>query len=120
MKKVLIKIPAMLAMIITLFSFILYCESLIDPMSEGWLGAVMIALFSMPFYFADAIISFVKAIKKNDAKFNFILTAVLIVAIPMYLFVGNINMVVPQILWHLYYLAMFVLEVISIKRCVKS
>lgn len=120
MKKILVKIPAILAMLISLLSFWFYLLSIINPDTEYWEASVFIALYSLPLYLLDAIISFVKALKKKDAKFNYIITILIIASIPMLVLIGDANRVFFQVLWNLYYLAMFVLEVISIKRCIKS
>lgn len=117
MKKLLIKIPAMLAMIISLVSFVWYVQYLLGSENPDiWVLSSIMAMFSIPFFFIDAIISFVKARKKDDSKFNYILTLVLIGAIPMVVFLGGDGRDHLNIIWNLYYLMVFVLEVISIKK----
>lgn len=118
MKKVLIKIPAMIAMLITLFSFFFYVQAFFDTESDIWILSVIVAILSVFFYFIDAIISFVRAIKKKDRIFNFILTAVLILAIPMVVIFAGSGRASFRIIWNVYYLLMLVLEIISIKRCI--
>lgn len=117
MKKLLIKIPAMLAMVISLVSFVWYLQSIFNLGNDeiGLLSAIM-AMFSVPFFFIDAIISFVKAIKKDDSKFNYILALILVGAIPMVVSFAGSGRVSHNVIWNAYYLLMFVLEVISIKK----
>lgn len=116
MKKILSKLPAMVAMLIGLPGFILYVQYLLQSESDIWIGSVIFALLSLPFFFIDAIISFVKAIKKNDAKFNGILALVLVGAIPMIFQFGSSGNDAFNVVWNIYYLLMYVLEVISIKK----
>lgn len=117
MKQLLIKIPAMIALLISLVSFVWYVLFLLDLVhDETWLLSVLTAMFSIPFFFVDAIISFVRAVKKIDSKFNFILAVVLIGAIPMIVIFGGDGKDFFNVIWNVYYLVMFVLEVISIKR----
>lgn len=120
MKSVLIKIPAMVAMLISLISLWLYVSSIIHPDSEYWEASVFITLFSLPFFLLDALLSFIKALKKIDAGFHYILAIISMATVPMLLLFGQVNRVSFQILWNVYYLALFVLEIISIKRCIKS
>lgn len=121
MKKALVKIPAMLAMLITGLSIFTYVWSLVDMESEIWVIASILAILSLPLYFTDAIISFVKTLKKDDTTFNLILTLVLVGTIPMYLLVGDrVGIPLCSALWNLYYLFVLVLEIWSIKRCIKT
>lgn len=120
MKPFLRKIPAILAMLITLFSFFFYAVSFLDPESESWIVSVIVAMLSMPFYFIDAIISFVRAVKKDAPKFNYILTLVLIGSIPMVLIFGGDGKDYFNVIWNVYYLLVVVLEVISIKKACEA
>lgn len=117
MKKLLVKIPAMIAMLIALASFVWYVLPIAGLVHhEFWILSVIVAVLSMPFYLVDAIISFVRARKKDDSKFNYILALVLVGAIPMVVIFGGDGKDLFNVIWNLYYLLMFVLEVISIKK----
>lgn len=117
MKQLLGKIPAMIGMLIGCVSFVWYIQSFFDSVyTELWIGSAIMATFSMLFFFLDAIISFVKARKKIDAKFNYILTLVLVGAIPMVVYFGGSGRDFFNVIWNVYYLLVFVLEAISIKK----
>lgn len=116
MKQLLSKIPALIAMLITLLSLFFYVKSFFNTESELGLVAVIVALFSVPFYFIDALISFVKAIKKNDAKFNYILTLIIIGLLPVSYFWAGSGKLIQNVTWTVYYLLVFVLEIISIQK----
>lgn len=121
MKKLLIKIPAMIAMLISLVSFVWYIQSFFESVyTEIWLGSVIMAMFSVPFFFFDAIVSFVRAIKKDDPKFNYILALILVGAIPMVVIFGGDGKDFFNVIWNVYYLLMFILEIISIKKVWKA
>lgn len=116
MKRFLSKLPAIIAMGFGLVSLFFSAQSLSDPTGEIWSGAVFFALFSLPFFLLDAVIAFVSAMKKQDAKFNYLLALVLVGLIPMlFLFADNVN-VIFNVIWVIYYLMVFVLELISIKK----
>lgn len=117
MKHLLIKIPAMIAMLISVFSFVWYVQSFFDSVNPDlWLVSAIMAMFSVPFFFIDAVISFIRAIRKDDSKFNYILALVLVGAIPMVVIFGGDGKDFFNVIWNVYYLMMFVLEVISIKK----
>lgn len=116
MKSLISKIPAVIALIISIFSFYYYILSFFRYEADEWLMSVIIAMFSMLFFFIDAVICFVKAVKKNDAKFNYILTLLLLGAIPMVVVFGGDGKDYFNVIWNVYYLLIFVLEVISIKK----
>lgn len=120
MKKLLIKIPAMLAMLLTILSFVCLVQSFTEGNDEIWILAVIVAMPSLVFYAVDAIISLVKGIKNTDRVFNIILAIVLLVGIPMFLLVGNGGPDSFLVIWNAYYLAMFVLEIVSMVRLVKA
>ena len=131
MKSLSSKIPAMIAMLIAIFSFGLLITAFIVSMNEVqpesglsssfafWAFAVMTSMVSLVFYFIDAVISVVKAFMRIHTIFNIILASLLVGAIPMMLFVGGkpgINIYIS----FSYYLAIFVLEVISIVKHIRS
>lgn len=117
MKQLLFKIPAMIGMLIGIFSFFWYVQSFFDTVNDevGLLSAI-VAMLSVPFFCIDAIISFVKALKKIDPIFNYILALVLIGAIPMVIIFAGSGRIYFNVIWNIYYLLMFVLEIISIKK----
>lgn len=116
MKNILAKIPAILAIIFSLLSFYFFVVSFIDVDGENWEVSVIVALFSLVFYFFDGIVSVIRVVRKIDIKFNLILMGALIVSVPMLLIFGQVNNLFFQILWNVYYLAVVALEIISIKR----
>lgn len=127
MKRTLSKIPAMIGMLIALLSFACYADDLIrdyilheEP--ETWILAVILALVSLPFFFADAIISLVSGIKNFNKKFNITLAILLFICVITYFFFGQAtgpyNLYTYS--WQTFYLVIFVLEVISIVKCVKA
>lgn len=116
MKRILGKIPAVIAMLISLISFFWYVQSFFEPASDIWIGSVIVAMLSVPFYLIDAGISLIRAIKKHDSRFNYILALVLIGAVPMVVVFGGDGKDYFNVIWNVYYLLMFALEVISIKK----
>ena len=127
------KYPAIIAMIISLDSFGLMITSLVTLLTESsvaytehahsrsfvfWMFGVIVALFSLIFYFVDAILSVIKVFMKIHPVFNAILSIMLIGAIPMALFVGG-GLGINIYIWNAYYLAIFVLEIVSIVKHVK-
>lgn len=133
MKSTLTKYPAIIAMIISLVSFGLMIASLIALLTESpidyadhahgrsfvfWLFGMIVALFSLIFYFIDAILSAIKVFMKIHPVFNAILSIMLIGAIPMAIFVGG-GLGINIYIWNAYYLAIFILEIISIIKHIK-
>lgn len=117
MKPLLRKIPALIAMVIGLFSFVWYVQYLLgSDYPDIWLLSVIMAMFSMPFFFIDAIISFVRARKKEDPGFNYILALVLVGAIPMVVVFGGDGKDYFNVIWNVYYLLVYALEILSIKK----
>ena len=133
MKSTLTKYPAIIAMIISLASFGLMIASFVTLLTESsvayaehahsrsfvfWMFGVIVALFSLIFYFVDAILSAIKVFMKIHPVFNAILSIILIGAIPMALFVGG-GLGINIYIWNAYYLAIFVLEIVSIVKHVR-
>ncbi len=130
MKNTVTKYPAIIAMIISLLSFGLMIASLvalfIDTPTEHahggafgfWLCGVIVALFSLIFYFIDAVLSIIKACMKIHPIFNSVLAVMLIAAIPMAIFVGG-GLGINIYIWNAYHLAIFILEIVSIVKHVK-
>lgn len=130
MKETAIKIHAMIAMVISLVSFGLMIGSLIalltePPIDHGvsrafafWVFGIIVAMFSLIFYFIDAILSAIKVFMKIHPVFNAILSIMLIGTIPMVIFVGG-GLGINIYIWNAYYLAIFILEIISIVKHIK-
>ena len=122
---------AIFAMIISLVSFVLMISSFValitePPLELGdisksfafWLWGMIVAYFSLIFYFVDAVLSVIKIFLKIHPAFNAVLAIMLIGAIPMALFVGG-GLGINIYIWNAYYLAIFVLEIVSIVKHVK-
>ena len=130
MKETSIKIHAMIAMAISLISFGLMIASLVallteHPVDDGvsrsfalWVWGMIVAYFSLIFYFVDAVLSIIKIFLKIHPIFNAVLSVMLIGAIPMALFVGG-GLGINIYIWNAYYLAIFILEIVSIVKHVK-
>ena len=130
MKNVSTKIPAIIAMLIALFSLGLLITAFIVSIDEVepemgvsksfgfWVYAVTTSILSLIFYFIDAVMSVIKAILKIHPVFNIVLAVMLFGAIPMMLFVGA-KLGVNIYIYFSYYLAIFVLEVVSVIQHVK-
>ncbi len=134
MKGISSKIHAIIAMAISLVSFGFMISSLVaminyvPPTEEGfgvgpsfafWLYGILIAMFSLIFYLVDAVFSIIRVFKKIDPVFNGILALLLIGAVLMVIFVGG-GLGINVYIWNAYYLAIFVLEAISIVKLIAS
>ena len=122
---------AIFAMIISLISFGLMICSFIALITEPalkqegvsksfafWAFGIIVACFSLIFYFVDAVLSIIKIFLKIHPIFNAVLSVMLIGAIPMLLFVGG-GLGINIYIWNAYYLAIFILEIVSIVKHVK-
>ena len=131
MKSTFTKVSAIFAMIISLVSFVLMISSFValitePPLELGdisksfafWLWGMIVAYFSLIFYFIDAIFSIIKIFMKIHPIFNAILSIMLLGAIPMGLFVGG-GLGISIYIWNAYYLTIFILEIVSIVKHVK-
>ena len=130
MRETSIKVHAIIAMVISLVSFSLMIASLVVILTETpvdergspsfalWLLGMIVAYFSLIFYFVDAVLSVIKIFLKIHPAFNAVLAVMLIGAIPMALFVGG-GLGINIYIWNAYYLAIFVLEIVSIVKHVK-
>ena len=131
MKSTFTKVAAIIAMIISLVSFVLMISSFValitePPLKQGdisktfafWLWGMIVAYFSLIFYFIDAIFSIIKIFMKIHPVFNAVLSTLLLGAIPMGLFVGS-GLGISIYIWNAYYLAIFILEIVSIVKHVK-
>ena len=130
MKNTVTKSAAIIAMIISLISWGLIITAFIvsanePPVEQGvsksfalWVFGVIAACFSLIFYFIDAILSAIKVFMKIHPIFNTILSILLFGAIPMGIFIGG-GLGISIYIWNAYYLAIFILEVISIAKHIK-
>ncbi|MBE6684279.1 MAG: hypothetical protein IKL66_00545 [Clostridia bacterium] len=130
MRETSIKIHAIVAMAISLVSFGLMIASLVAmltemPTDDGvsrsfalWFWGMIVAYFSLIFYFVDAVLSVIKIFRKIHPIFNSVLAVMLIGAIPMALFVGG-GLGINIYIWNAYYLTIFILEIVSIVKHVK-
>ena len=130
MKSLSSKISAMIAMLIAIFSLglliIAFIVSINDVEHEDgvsksfafWVFAVITSMFSLIFYFIDAVMSAVKAFLRIHTAFNIVLALLLVGAIPMMLFVGA-ELGINIYIYFSYYLTIFVLEIVSIIKHIK-
>ncbi len=131
MKDTSTKGAAIFAMIISLISFGLMICSFIALITEPareqggvsksfafWVFEMIVAYFSLIFYFIDAILSAIKVFMKIHPIFNAILSILLFGAIPMGIFIGG-GLGVNIYIWNAYYLAIFILEIVSIAKHIK-
>ena len=130
MKNVSTKIPAIIAMLIALFSLGLLITAFIVSIDEiepemgvsksfaFWVYAVLTSILSLIFYSVDAVISVVKVFLRIHPIFNIVLALLLVGAIPMMLFVGA-KLGINIYIYFSYYLTIFVLEIVSIIKHIK-
>lgn len=126
MKKVYTKIPAMIAMLISVITAALVLASIVYALNSGdasigflvGIGLCYIEIIIYVFYFIDAILSIVKAIKKIQPIFNSILALLIVGTIPLDLWALSAKrMYIGLVCVH--YFTIFVLEVISIVKHIK-
>ena len=127
MRKMYSKIPAIIAMLITIASFVLLAiafsisQNEIEPESGvsksfalGILG-LLTAICGLIFYLIDAFISIAKVSMKINPAFNLIL-AIVIFAGPL---VGLATRILPDITIIIWVAIIFVLEIISVIQHIK-
>ena len=131
MRSLFSKIPAMIAMLIAVFSLALLTVAFIVSINEVepemgvsrsfafWVYAVIMSMISLIFYLVDAVFSVIKAMKGIHPLFNAILAVVLIGAIPMAIYVGG-GLGIKIYIFFSYYLATLVLEIVSVVKHVKK
>lgn len=124
------KIPGLIALIISALSFLLLIGAIVtsiteQPVEEGvsgsfalWIYAVIIAMISLIFYVIDAFFCIGIAIAKRRITMDIVLVLLTAGSIPMVIFVGG-ALGINVLIWNVYYLVMFVLEMISVVRWVK-
>lgn len=129
MKRLSWKIPGIIAVALSLWSFALVISGLVVSIGYEWSGdgvgqpfrlwicSILVAMLSMVFYTIDAILCIKVAIQNEKRLFHVLLAILLLGGIPMVVFVGGYAGLLPGVLWNMYYLAMAVLEVWSILIC---
>lgn len=128
MKKQIRKRSGIIAAILSMVSFALVGGAVVamiklpanefglHPAFGLWVYSMIFALFSLPFYFFDAITSIRYAIKKISPMFHIILAIMIFIAIPMCVDIGG---GVNTAIWYVYYAALLVMEIISIIKHLK-
>ena len=128
MKKQIRKRAGVIAVVISLLSFALAIGAVIamvklpsnefglHPAFGLWVYSMIFALFSLPFYFFDAITSIRYAIKKISPIFHIILAIMIFIGIPMCVKIGG---GVNTGIWYAYYAVLLVMEIISIIKHLK-
>ena len=131
MKKLYSKIPAMIGMLIAVISFGLLAAAFVVSVHEAepemgvsrsfalWVFAVITSMLSLIFYLVDALLSIIKAFDRVFPLFNGVLAFLLIGAVPMAIFVGG-GLGVNIYIYFSYYLLIFLLEIVSIVKYIKS
>ena len=131
MKNLYSKIPAMIGMLIAVISFGLLAAAFVVSVHEAeaemgvsrsfalWVFAVITSMLSLIFYLVDALLSIIKAFDRVFPLFNGVLAFLLIGAVPMAIFVGG-GLGVNIYIYFSYYLAIFLLEIVSIVKYIKS
>lgn len=127
MTKIYTKIPAIIGMIVCVIGFVLIIISIAFTIYDGTVNLALLigriivttATISYLFYFIDAILSIVKAIIKIRPIFNSILALLIVGTIPMELWALRSKRIYIGLLCA-YYLAIFVLEVISVVKHIKK
>lgn len=131
MKRISPKIPGMIGLLISLLSFALVIAAFIvganeQPPTIGvsesfalWAFSVMAAMLGLVFYVIDAFHAIGKALNKCEPVFNTLLAVISFGGIPMVVEIGG-RLGINILIWNLYHLLMFILELISIVRHIKS
>ena len=126
MKKLYTKIPAIIAMLICVVAVALAIALVIFALKAnssdvGFLLGIVIyyaAIISYIFYLIDAVLSIIKAVMKINPVFNGILAVLIVGTIPMSMFTLHAKHLYSGLMY-IYYLAIFVLEVISVVKHIK-
>ena len=124
MKKVYVKIPGMIAMLMTILTLSLWTPIFLRQVDRGlglalWTLGSLAAICCLFFYFVDAVLSVIKVFKKIHPVFNGIAVVAIVGIIPMTWLL--LRGVVGNALWlpFLYGLALVVLEIVSIIKHIK-
>lgn len=137
MKALLLKIPAFIAICLSLVSLLLVLCMIVCSVNENpaeqeglspsfafWLFSILTAAVSIIFFYADGVMDIVNAIRKNNVIFNIIFAIVIFIS-PILLFTVGASDGRGFIIWNVYYLGILSLEVASIiflikKLCIKQ
>ena len=132
MKKLYQKIPAMIGMgisavsiIMALYAWYLLNHELYDGrgMSRSfatWIFSATFAILSIVFYLIDAGVIINSKKRKKGFSFDTAQTAMNIGSVPVFLLFGQGPDIVHIVLWNIYFLAMFIMEAISIVFILKK
>lgn len=126
MRKIHTKIPAIIAMLICVIAVALVIALVVFALKDGssdmgfLLGIVIYytAVISYLFYFIDAILSIIKAVLKINPVFNGILAFLIVGTIPISLWALQAKHLYIGLIC-VYYLAIFIFEVISVIKHIK-
>lgn len=126
MKRLLWKIPGMIAVAITLWSVALAVASLVASIGYEWSGegfghpfrlwvySVLVAILSLLFYVIDTAICIKIAVQGEKRLFHILLSVLLLGGIPIVIFVGGWAYPLSSVIWNIYYFAMATMEVVSV------
>ena len=124
------KIPAMIAMAVSSVSFVLVLIALVVSLFEApivkdapgvsdsfrfWAFSLMAAIVSIVFYLIDAILMIDDLYHTPTRPLAIAVIAMTVGSIPMFIFVGG-RMGINVLIWNVYYIGMFVLQVFSIRK----
>ena len=132
MKALLLKIPALVAICLSLLSLLLVLFMVICSVNENpaeqegfspsftfWIFSILTAAISIVFFYADGVISVISSTRKNNVVFNIILSVAIFIS-PILLFTAGALSGVTFIIWNIYYLGLLSLEVVSIIFVIKK
>ncbi len=125
------KIPAVIGIVMSLFSFGFVIAALIVSINEPlpgpedfgvtasfalWVYSVIVAIFSLVFYMVDAVICVIRVCQRKNVMFHITMALIIVASIPMMHYVGG-SLGISVLIWNLYHLTMVVFETISIVKC---
>lgn len=126
MKKYSHKVPMTIGLFVSLISIYFFIKYLVVVMignSEFSLGillsAFIMTLLSLAFYGIDAVISIIRTFIGREIKFNIMLAVVVLVAIPLAVYALVAFDIISFIIWGVYYICLFILEIISVVKHIK-
>ncbi len=85
-----------------------------------WIYSYIFALIAVAFYVVDAVCCVVRAVRRSNPLFHTLLATLLVGAVPMVIYVGGGGLFgIDNLIWSLYHLACFVMEIIALKWAVR-
>ncbi len=120
----------MIAMAVSVISFVLVLIALVVSIFETpivgdvprgsysfglWVFSLMAAIVSIVFYLIDAILMIDDLFHTPTRPLAIAVIAMTVGSIPMFIFVGG-RMGINVLIWNVYYIGMFVLQVFSIRK----